>query len=273
MNADVWSPGSDVVLEQEWFERGSDQQQESPWVRLFEKWTATRTWKRLETSRIRTGSVLEVGVGSGYNLAFLRSRGFDVLGCDMAPSLCRKVERSFGIAVHCGTLQSIEGEQRFDAIIMNHVLEHVSDPIDFLRNARRLLRLEGVIHIAVPNVRSWEARLPGWTSYQPYHLLYFNPKALAEAVRRAGLAVVSQGTFEPFSGWFLALVRTVLGSSPKATSPQPPRYRSTGVEWLYRILMLGSGALTFPLRKLQSAVGRGEELVMLAGRTDRSRDR
>lgn len=109
------------------------------------------------------------------------------MGCDLSAPICQRVSQTYGIAMHDGSLTSLVGENRFDVIVMNHVLEHVNQPIEFLREVHRLLAPGGVAHIAVPNVACWEAGLAGWTSYEPYHLVYFDPRTLERTVSAGGL--------------------------------------------------------------------------------------
>ena len=104
------------------------------------------------------------------------------------------------------------------------LLEHVADPIALLQAARARLKPGGTLQLAVPNAGAWEARLRGWTSYEPYHLLYFTPVTLRRAVERAGFNVVQVKTHESFSGWMLPISRTLLGySASGARSPAAQR--------------------------------------------------
>jgi SAM-dependent methyltransferase len=178
------------------------------------------------------------------------------------------VETTRGYRMHCGQLHSVRDDQSFDVIVMNHVIEHVSDPVGLLVDAARLLRPGGILHIAVPNNAAWEARLPGWTSYQPYHLVYFNPTSLEKAVSRARLETIRVSTHEPFSGWFLALLHSVIGRDTNAPRPlrKPLSTRSWLIETPYRLGMLTAGALTWPLRRFQERMNRGEELTLLASK-------
>ena len=156
----------------------------------------------------------------------------------------------------------------YDAVVMNHVLEHVNDPIEFLKDVRRRLRVGGIVHIAVPNIASWEALLSGWNSFEPYHLVYFSPFTLRLAVEQAGLNVLRIGTHDSFSGWFLALFRTLL--KPKNYTNSKHQFtsgKSTKLSWVnhaYRSTMILSGMFTLPIRLLQGAIGRGDELVIIA---------
>ena len=271
VNPDVWRGGAEAELEKRFFDDGAYDATQSAWVRLFERWNNARTYARLARVGVTRGRLLDVGIGSGALLAEGRARGFEVEGCDLSEAIARHVRDTHGIPVHTCTLDAITG--RYDAIVMNHVVEHVSDPVALLADAARLLRPGGVIHVAVPNVDSWDAALPGWTSYQPYHLVYFSPASLETAVRGAGLAPVWQGTQEPFSGWFLAALRTLAGHSPAGAvagaaaseaRPAPARRRPALVEAPYRLAMLAVGGATYPLRLLQQRLGRGEEAVLVA---------
>jgi 2-polyprenyl-3-methyl-5-hydroxy-6-metoxy-1,4-benzoquinol methylase len=269
LNPLVWKSGADAELEAEWFDGGAYDAASSKWVELFERWNAERTYNRLRKAGLRTGRVLEVGIGSGATLDFLRQKGFDVEGCDMSATVCAAARKKYGFLVHHSTLDQVDPAQPFDAIVLNHVVEHVSDPVPFLEQARALLRPGGFVHIAVPNVTSWDASLSGWTSYQPYHLVYYGPATISRVIRRAGLDILAVASHEPFSGWFLAMLRSAINRG-RAGAPivagTVPRKRSTIIEAGYRISMLLTGAVTYPLRLYQGSRLAGEELVAVAAR-------
>jgi SAM-dependent methyltransferase len=213
------------------------------------------------------GSVLDVGVGSGSLLETLQSSGFEAQGCDAVPAMAAAAARATGLSVHAGPLETLDAPGEFDAVVLNHVLEHTATPVALLTAARRLLRPKGILHIAVPNVSSWEAHLPGWTSYEPYHLVYFEPSTLRNVVERAGLRVILAETREPFSGWFLALLRTGLrahsGARRSPASGERAR-RSWAIDNAYHAAMVSVGGALTPLRRLQASLGSGEEAVAIA---------
>lgn len=245
----IWQPQANETLEEEWF--GEDYQpQTSRWVSWFESLNNRRTFHRLSRLELPGRRLLDIGVGSGSFLQAAQANGFVVAGCDLSRAICERVTRVHGAAMHCGPLSDLRGDSRFDVVVMNHVLEHVNDPVAFLSDVRRLLAPGGVVHIAVPNVACWEAALTGWTSYEPYHLSYFTPVTLRKTVSAVGLDIEREDTHESFSGWFLAVLRTLLGvnrggrairanvgSGRAATG----RSRSALSEHIYRLAMVCAG--------------------------------
>jgi len=253
-------------MEKEWFDEDYDPQ-ESPWVRFFEYWNNRRTLNRIISLSTTGSRLLEIGVGSGSFLAFAKSRGFQVTGCDLSGPICRLAERKFRLPVHHGGANTLPDEPVFDVVVMNHVLEHVPDPVGLLREVQRRMKPGGVLHVAVPNVDSWESMFPGWTGFEPYHLVYFHPATLRDTAERAGLLVTQVFTHESFSGWFLALLRTFMGikrlEASRCISVRKRRATSLA-EHAYRTVMVFSGMITWPLRKLQASLGKGDEAVLIA---------
>lgn len=268
----IWQPQANEQLEEEWF--GEDYQSKpSFWVALFETWNNRNTLARLAQANPPGHRLLEIGVGSGSFLNAARERGFEVIGCDLSAPICARVQRAYGIMLHSEPLATLTGENRFDVIVMNHVLEHVHQPIEFLQDVRRLLVPGGVVHIAVPNIACWEASLSGWTSFEPYHLTYFAPQTLERTVSASDLTFDHITTHDSFSGWFLALLRTVLGinqaSGAVTRSATSMAGRATGrrsglVEHAYRLAMVSTGIGLWPLRWLQAKLCRGDEAICIA---------
>lgn len=261
----VWQPAANEVLNDAFFGENYEPLP-SFWVRWFERSNNRRTLERLRFfRRPQGGRLLELGVGSGSLLSAAKIDGYAPVGCDLSPAVCSAVERRTGVDVHCGPLASLADDRLFDVIIMNHVLEHVAEPLVLLEAARKRLRPGGLLHLAVPNIDAWEAALAGWNSYEPYHLLYFTPTTLRAAAEKAGFEIQCVATHESFSGWFLALVRTLLPRQVEGhqRSRQVPTRPVFLVEHAYRIAMVGCGALSLPFRRFQQSLGKGDEVVLV----------
>jgi 2-polyprenyl-3-methyl-5-hydroxy-6-metoxy-1,4-benzoquinol methylase len=268
VDGSVWQPAANERLNEISF--GDNYEPiRSSWVRIFEKLNNRRTMSRLRSVVDAKGiRLLEIGVGSGSFLVYAKAHGYSPLGIDLSAAICNRVEQNTGISMHCGSCESLSDDHLFDVVVMNHVLEHVSDPVALLKAVRARMTPGSILHLAVPNVGAWEARLPGWNSYEPYHLLYFTPRTLRLAVEKAGFEIQHLTTHESFSGWFLAILRTLLMNGHTI---QPQQERNTRIkqsksfmEHAYRLVMVTFGLFTLPFRRLQELLGKGDEVILLA---------
>lgn len=87
----------------------------------------------------------------------------------------------------------------FDVMTAIEVIEHTVDPIDELRRMRRFLRPGGLLFMTTGNARPYRDRLAAWRYVRPeIHLSYFEPQALALALRKAGFEPAFPGRT---AGW------------------------------------------------------------------------
>jgi 2-polyprenyl-3-methyl-5-hydroxy-6-metoxy-1,4-benzoquinol methylase len=105
----------------------------------------------------------------------------------------------------------------FDAVIMNHVVEHVHDPVRLLKECNRLLRPGGTFVAVTPNAESYGHKAFGseWRGLEPpRHLFLFSRRTLREVANRAGFKWVDTRTTAAHA---LVIVKASLQmrSSPK----------------------------------------------------------
>jgi len=133
----------------------------------------------------RTGSILELGCGSGQLLGFLQAEGFT--GCRGVDLCHEQVElaRAAGADAHPGDLfdelKNATGE--FDAILAVDVIEHVSRErmLEFGRLCRKALRPGGVLVIQTPNGEGLHA---GHVIYGDLtHRMIFNENSFRQLLR------------------------------------------------------------------------------------------
>lgn len=140
----------------------------------------------------KPGRVLEVGCGSGWMLKAFADRGWTAVGVERGVQEVRQARVRFGLPVFVGDLGALRVGTQFDLVVMVHVLEHVPDPVAILRDCGKLLKPQGALVLAVPNLASWQARLFGrqWFHLDvPRHLVHFTPESLAFALVQAGFDV------------------------------------------------------------------------------------
>jgi SAM-dependent methyltransferase len=140
----------------------------------------------------RPGRLFDVGPGACRHFdVFQRVGRLECAGVEIHPELAAQA-RSRGYDVRTGALEELDaGSWRgsFDFVTMNHVLEHLLDPVTGLRRAFELLRPGGIALGQLPNVDSWEKAIfrSAWAGYHfPRHLQAFSRAALAGSLQRTG---------------------------------------------------------------------------------------
>ncbi|WP_234822679.1 class I SAM-dependent methyltransferase [Palleronia aestuarii] len=121
------------------------------------------------------GRVLEVGIGSGLNLALYPEAVRTVIGVDPSPELLRRAGRLAhesmpAIEMIEGVAEALPMEDRsVDCVVASWTLCSMSDPRAALSEIRRVLKPDGVFHFVEhglapdPRVRRWQRRLtPVW---------------------------------------------------------------------------------------------------------------
>ena len=141
------------------------------------------------------GELLDVGCGGGAQLVHMRELGWRVVGVDPDERAVEMATRQHGLDVRRGTLEEQRfPSDRFDAITLSHVIEHVHDPTGLLRECGRLLKRSGRLVVVTPNEASLGHRRLGesWIGLQPpRHLYLFSCTTLGRLAERAGLSLLT----------------------------------------------------------------------------------
>lgn len=131
--------------------------------------------------------VLDVGCGSGWFLALLEREGFQAAGTEVARETV-EILRQKGFRVHWGPLSQYPREwPRPRAVTLFEVIEHLSQPVEFLREVREAFPAATLI-LSTPCPHRWTLRL-GWrerVDYPPNHLHRWSLESLRRALLRAG---------------------------------------------------------------------------------------
>jgi 2-polyprenyl-3-methyl-5-hydroxy-6-metoxy-1,4-benzoquinol methylase len=151
------------------------------------------------------GDVLDVGCGNGRFMSRIQELGWEPYGVEPDPRAVAAASQTFGSRVKQGTVFNGEfREASFDAITLNHVIEHVREPISVLGRCGELLRPGGRIIVTTPNLNSWGLRLfgPSWLGLDPpRHLVIFTPSSLRRSALSAGLRVRTVRTPARWAFW------------------------------------------------------------------------
>ena len=144
--------------------------------------------------QVAQGRLLDVGCGSGEWLLSMRELGWRVEGLDFDENAVR-VARQMGMDVTLGALEDQHyPDDSFDAVTLNHVIEHVPDPNQTMRECARILKKGGRLALGTPNSSSLSHQLfkQNWRGLEPpRHLHLFSMLSMRHSLELAGLRVVS----------------------------------------------------------------------------------
>ena len=152
------------------------------------------------------GAILDVGCGNGEFLKAACEAGFAASGVDIsqtAVDLCR----SRGLSADVADFATMQAVQRYDAITLWDVVEHLPNPGLFAQRAREMLRPGGYLVMKTPAVTAATLRLvrvlprlaPPLLS-TPGHVQFFNDRSMELMGRRIGYAESRVGRIGPMRG-------------------------------------------------------------------------
>lgn len=155
---------------------------------------------------VQPGRLLELGCGDGKRLLFLREMGWQVEGQEVDPDLIKSLRRDLDVKIHEGDLLQLSLDADcYDAVIMNHVIEHLYEPLSVLRECWRILKPGGRLVAVTPNALSLGHLLyrKSWRGLEPpRHINVFNPRSLSVLAAESGFSKHSVKTVT-VNGWII----------------------------------------------------------------------
>ncbi len=134
--------------------------------------------------------MLDVGCGEGSILKEVkrRSPNTSLIGIEPGHGFSKFAQQYAGCVIYASFSELISQQvSEFDLIVVNHVLEHVENPVQFLLSLKQVLSDEGKIYLDVPDVSAYS----DVTDLHIAHLYHFSMRTLAAATEKAGLQIVA----------------------------------------------------------------------------------
>jgi SAM-dependent methyltransferase len=142
-----------------------------------------------KTTGLKSGSLLDIGSGTGYFAATMKNAGWQVKGIEISEKARTFSSSHFNIEVlPPSELDSIESDS-LDCITLWHVLEHFHDPFKYISEIKRILKPGALCIIALPNCSSYDAEYYDryWAAWDvPRHLWHFSPATFNIFAGKAG---------------------------------------------------------------------------------------
>jgi len=149
------------------------------------------------------GRLLEIGCAGGWFLKAAREEGWEARGVELSRDAADFAGQKLGVDVFCGELAEAKFPPgSFDVVYMADVLEHVAEPVAFVREVRRILAGGGHVVLCGPTSLNALSRRLGLAAYSlakqtrsialaPYHLFEYTPGTLRLLFEKGGFKVVT----------------------------------------------------------------------------------
>jgi 2-polyprenyl-3-methyl-5-hydroxy-6-metoxy-1,4-benzoquinol methylase len=165
--------------------------------------------------------VLDVGCGAGDYLKSLRLKGCELFGIDIGKSDEEGLAQIGIKFINCELRDAPFPDSMFDVITINHVFEHLDDPIGHAKKLYRMLKPGGRLIVGIPNVASINRYIFGrfWLNFDvPRHLFHYTPEVILRIFNETGF-VHEKIRFNSVPGNFLGSVYYLLNSIRKKEIP------------------------------------------------------
>lgn len=175
---------------------------------IFEKIIFSEAKKVLNQAQSinpKASSLLDFGSGKGQFLAVAKAQGWKSIGVETEKVRADFAREKYGVEVkneyyHGGII----AQGPADLISLNHVLEHLPQPMELLEElVESNLNPDGILYIEVPRADSWQAKIAGddWMHWDiPKHLTHWTEPVLAGQLEKLGFSLVGKREYSVHLG-------------------------------------------------------------------------
>ncbi len=193
----------------------SSYQNEQAYSEVFQQ--HLRDVMRTIDRHFKSKTLIEIGCGKGYFFNYLQNRGYKATGVDPTYD---GIDKGI-IKSHFTPKLGIKAE----GIILRHVLEHIPNPLEFLRTIAEANGNKGLIYIEVPCL-DWILQHHAWFDIHYEHVNYFR---LRDVERMFG-NVLELGYL--FGNQYLYVVADIATlQKPKATKKDMVKFPQNFLAW------------------------------------------
>jgi 2-polyprenyl-3-methyl-5-hydroxy-6-metoxy-1,4-benzoquinol methylase len=167
--------------------------------------------KRIEVYE-RKSRILDIGCGGGKFLRSLSRKNWEIHGTEISETAARNAASISGANVFVGKLKKARFKKNyFDVITLWHTFEHIPNPLEILEEIYRILKKDGLLVIAVPNIESFQSKIAKEKWYHldvPYHYNHYSPETLRKIIEKANFKVfkVNHFVLKNFYGFIQSLL-------------------------------------------------------------------
>ena len=155
----------------------------------------------LKKSKIKNIKILDVGSGLGVFPYEMKKRGYDICALDPDKKMSEFIKKKLNIFCYHADFQNFKSLKKFNFITLNKVLEHVEDPLAFIKKIKRkLLNKNSAIYIEVPDTNAARMISKNREEFCIEHINCFSKKSLKLMLEICGFKIITLRNIKEASG-------------------------------------------------------------------------
>ncbi len=142
--------------------------------------------------------ILDIGCATGKFLYEFKQKGWDAAGIEICKEAAEYGNRNRDVNIYNCTLEkALFAEKSFSVVHASHLIEHLNDPVSFLKEIYRILSDNGYLIIVTPNISSFQNFIfrSAWRSAIADHLFLYSLKTLEKLCNNNGFIMIKKGTW------------------------------------------------------------------------------
>lgn len=144
-------------------------------------------------SNLPNKNVLDIGCATGKMLNYLKTKGYNAQGIEICSASANYARKNYNLVIHEKPLIDVGFDiDYFSFIHFSHVIEHLPNPADTLKEVYRILAKGGYLAITTPNADGMFAKKyrDSWRAVMPQHLWLFSKNTLSNYMRSIGFHII-----------------------------------------------------------------------------------
>ena len=197
-------------------------------IYIFVQYFTLRSKRKIvkRISQKKSGSILDIGCGTGEFLKTMKQAGWNINGVEINKEARKLAELNTNLAILNQT-EFFKSTRKYDLITLWHSLEHLHELEKFLNKIFTSLSTNGIVIIAVPNYKSFDADYyqNNWAAYDvPRHLYHFSFKAIIKLMEKFKFKLIESKQL-PFDPFYVSLLSEI------STTPRKNVVKAMLVGW------------------------------------------